>query len=122
MRSAQGMSQAGRETGVWQAKGKGPACCPLEGPSYPGAVCMAFLRGKWPKHGEDERMEKVTHSESFLKPLISCGSSSGSSSSANPTEGSIRGLGRGDCTLGSEVGEPQDGRLTQQAIMVGLPC
>lgn len=123
MRSAQGMPQlrqAERQE-CDKPKGKGqPACCPLEGPPCPGAVCTAFLGGKWPKHREDERMEKVTRSEGFLKPLISHGS--GGNSSASSTDGSARGLGRGDCALGSELGEPQGGRLTQQAIMVGLPC
>lgn len=59
----------------------------MEGPSCPSAVCMAFLGRKWPKHRE-ERMEKVTCSQGFLKPLISCGGGSGSASSAEAPGGS----------------------------------
>lgn len=80
--------KAGRKTGVCQAKGKGPALRPTEGPSCPGAVCTAFLGGKWLKHRE-ERMEKVTCSEGFLKPLISCGGSASSPEAPGARQGRL---------------------------------
>lgn len=86
----------------------------MEGPSCP----VLFVQHSSEGNGlsTEERMEKVTCSEGFLKPPISCGGSSASSPR------SARGLDRDDCVLGSELREPRGGRLTQQAIMVGLPC
>lgn len=81
-------------------------------------VLVLCVQHSWEGNGlstEMKRMEKVTCSEGFLKPLISCGGNSS-------TKGSARGLGRGDWALGSELREPQGGRLTQRAIMAGLPC